>query len=255
MANVLVTGGGRGFGLALVSLLAALPESTISKIIVTTRGNPSENLRKIMEVAGKRIIHIECEVVNAASVKRAAAEIEEKLGGQGLDMLINNIGKMGVNPQGIRTMDADELIQEFNVNVAAAHRVTAALIPLLQLGKLKKIIMVSSSAGSIAWADRYTFSPAYAYKITKAAMNMLAVQYAIEYEKDGFTILTISPGWLKTDMGSEKADLDVDTGAKAVWDLANKADVSYNGKFYNIHVPGWEHNPGVNQYNGLEIPW
>lgn len=56
-------------------------------------------------------------------------------------------------------------------------------------------------------------------------------------------------------MGSDKADLDVETGAKAVWDLVNKADMSYNGKFYNIHVPGWEHNKGVNQYNGQEIPW
>lgn len=92
MANVLVTGGGRGFGLALVGLLASLPESTISKIFVTTRGNPPENLRKIIEAADKRVVHIECKVVDVSSVKRAAVEIEEKLGGEGLDILINNIG-------------------------------------------------------------------------------------------------------------------------------------------------------------------
>ncbi|KAL7934698.1 hypothetical protein V8C35DRAFT_301609 [Trichoderma chlorosporum] len=255
MANVVVTGGGRGLGLAIVRLLASLPESTISKVFVTTRGNPSEDLRKIMENAGKRVLHIECEVVDIASVKRAAAEIEEKLKGEGLDILINNIATAGFYPQGIRTMDANDLLHEFNVNVASTHRVTAELIPLLQLGKQKKIIMVSSSAGSIAWSDRYAFSPQYAYKVSKAAMNMLAVQYAIAYEKDKFTILTVSPGWLKTDMGSENADLDADTGAKAVWDLANKADVSYNGKFCNVHVSGWEHNPGINQYDGQEIPW
>lgn len=56
-------------------------------------------------------------------------------------------------------------------------------------------------------------------------------------------------------MGSDKADLDVEIGVKAVADLVNKADTSYNGKFYNIHVPGWEHNEGVNQYDGAEIPW
>ncbi|RFU80193.1 short-chain dehydrogenase reductase sdr [Trichoderma arundinaceum] len=86
-------------------------------------------------------------------------------------------------------------------------------------------------------------------------MNMLAVQYALEYEKDGFTVLTISPGWLKTDMGSEEADLEVETGVKAVLNLMNKADTSYNGKFYNIHVPGWEHKEGPNQYDGAEIAW
>lgn len=55
--------------------------------------------------------------------------------------------------------------------------------------------------------------------------------------------------------GPNVADLAVETGAKAVIDLVNKSDVSYNGKFYNIHVPGWEHHEGVNQYDGEEIPW
>ncbi|KAK0759463.1 hypothetical protein N5P37_007651 [Trichoderma harzianum] len=255
MASVLVTGGGRGLGLGLVRLLASLPVSTISKVFVTTRGKPSEDLTKIIETSGGRVINVECEVVDTASVKRAAAEVEGKLGGEGLDILINNAAMSGLYPQGIRNMAAEEMLQEFNVNVASTHRVTAAFIPLLQKGKQKKIAMVSSSAGSISWANRYSFSPAYAYKITKAAMNMMAVQYAIEYEKYGFTFLTLSPGWLKTTMGGDMADLDVETGAKATWDIVNKADKSYNGKFYNIHVPGWEHNEGVNQYDGLEIPW
>ncbi|KAL7906504.1 hypothetical protein GGI35DRAFT_482662 [Trichoderma velutinum] len=255
MANVLVTGGGRGLGLALVRLLVSLPESTISKVFVTTRGTPSENLRKILDTAGERVVHIECEVVDTTSVKRAAAEVEEKLGGEGLDILINNVGQMGFSPQGLDTMDAEDLIQEFNINVASAHRVTAALIPLLKIGKQKKIVMISTTLGSISYANRFAFSPAYAYKITKAAMNMLAAQYALAYEKDGFTFLSISPGWLKTTMGSDIADLDVETGAKATWDIVARADKSYNGKFYNIHVPGWEHNKGANQYDGLEVPW
>lgn len=90
MANVLVTGGGRGLGLGLVRLLASLPVSTISKVFVTTRGKPSEDLTKIIETSGGRVINVECEVVDAASVKRAAAEVEGKLGEEGLDILINN---------------------------------------------------------------------------------------------------------------------------------------------------------------------
>lgn len=49
---------------------------------------------------------------------------------------------MPVTPEGIHTMDAEELLQVFNVNVVAAHRVTAALIPSLKRGKEKKVIMV-----------------------------------------------------------------------------------------------------------------
>jgi hypothetical protein len=56
-------------------------------------------------------------------------------------------------------------------------------------------------------------------------------------------------------MGSENADLDAATGAKAITDIVHKADATYNGKFCNIHVPGWEHNEGINQYDGLDVPW
>lgn len=49
---------------------------------------------------------------------------------------------MTLAPEGIHTMEAEELIQLFDVNVVAAHRVTAALIPSLKRGKQKKVIMV-----------------------------------------------------------------------------------------------------------------
>lgn len=89
MANVLITGGGRGLGLGLVRQLAN--DSSIAKLFVTTRGSPSTELSKIIDAAGKKVIHILCEVVETASVRRAAAEVEEQLEGEGLDILINNI--------------------------------------------------------------------------------------------------------------------------------------------------------------------
>jgi NAD(P)-dependent dehydrogenase (short-subunit alcohol dehydrogenase family) len=90
MANALVTGGGRGLGLALVRQLADDP--SIAKLFVTTRGSPTAELNTIIDSAAKKVIHIKCEVVDTASVRQAAAEIEEKLDGEGLDILINNIG-------------------------------------------------------------------------------------------------------------------------------------------------------------------
>lgn len=56
-------------------------------------------------------------------------------------------------------------------------------------------------------------------------------------------------------MGSQHADLDVATGVGALKDLILAADSTYNGKFYNIYVPGWENAEGPNQYDGAEIPW
>ena len=52
----------------------------------------------------------------------------------------------------------------------------------------------STTLGSFAKAEVYRMSPTPAYKISKAALNMLTVQYAQQYEADGFTVVAISPG-------------------------------------------------------------
>ncbi|EQK99434.1 hypothetical protein G6O67_008621 [Ophiocordyceps sinensis] len=253
MSHIAITGGGRGIGLELARQLEQLPTSRVAKVFVTTRG-PSDELDKLIAKSAGRIVNIGCEVTDDASVEKAAAEIEAQLGGKGLDMLVNNVGTGVWTPDGVRSIDGATLLQTFNVNVVSAHLVTAALIPALQRGKEKKIIMMSSVLGSIGRASQISWAKAPAYKITKAAMNMLSVQYAVTYEEEGFTVLAIYPGWLKTDLGTTNADLDVAQGVSAALDLILGADRKMNGKFYNIRVPGWEEVDG-RAYDGAEIPW
>lgn len=107
MANVLVTGGGRGLGLAVVRQL--VDNSSIAKLFVTTRGSPPAELSAIINTSGKKVIHIKCEVVETASVQRAAAEVEEKLEGEGLDILINNIGVCRTLDQSASTFHANKI--------------------------------------------------------------------------------------------------------------------------------------------------
>ena len=61
--------------------------------------------------------------------------------------------------------------------------------------------------------------------------------------------------YLKTDMCGESADLPVAVGAKAALDKLLRSTKDDNGKFYNIHVPGYEHVEGPNRYDGKEVPW
>ncbi|KAH8422463.1 uncharacterized protein LDX57_000218 [Aspergillus melleus] len=62
--------------------------------------------------------------------------------------------------------------------------------------------------------------------------------------------------WLRTDLGgADFADLPPATGAEATMQIIDSATREMNGKFLNIRVPGWEENPGVNQYDGKEVPW
>ena len=61
--------------------------------------------------------------------------------------------------------------------------------------------------------------------------------------------------WLRTDQGGPYADLDAETGAEAVLALLSRDREALNGKFLNIHVPGWEETKGLHKYDGLEIEW
>ncbi|KAM3067367.1 hypothetical protein ACMFMF_009858 [Clarireedia jacksonii] len=70
-------------------------------------------------------------------------------------------------------------------------------------------------------ASAYAMAPVPAYKISKAALNILTVQYAHSFAQEEFTFLAVSPGWLRTDLGGPTADLDTETGAKAVLDIVH----------------------------------
>jgi NAD(P)-dependent dehydrogenase (short-subunit alcohol dehydrogenase family) len=63
----------------------------------------------------------------------------------------------------------------------------------------------STTIGSVSMAPKYAIIAVPAYKVSKAALNMLTVQYAQSYAKEGFTFLAISPGvsvtcWIESEL-------------------------------------------------------
>ncbi|TVY55002.1 C-factor [Lachnellula cervina] len=258
MASYLITGASRGLGFELARQLLSLPASQVNKVFATTRAD-APGLAELAQKSSGRLVVVKLDVTKEATIKEAAKEVEADLAGRGLDVLINNAGKMPWTPNGVATMD--DLEDTFITNVLGVHRVTQAFFPLLQKGKLKKVANISSTLGSIALAPQYAAGPAPAYKITKTALNSLTVQYALGYEKEGFTFFAVSPGeadlslkWLKTDLGSQNADLSVEVGAKAALDKIIGAGKEQNGQFLNIKIEGWE-KTGPNQYDGVNPPW
>jgi NAD(P)-dependent dehydrogenase (short-subunit alcohol dehydrogenase family) len=138
--------------------------------------------------------------------------------------------------------------------------------------------------GSITLASKYTNQPTPAYKISKTALNMLTVQYALEIgSKEAIIFLAVNPGvsitarnyssapiiwirieleadfsfdqWVQTEKETAGAELPVGTGAKGVLEVVHNAVAADNGKFFNIDVPTWSPRPGQNEYRGGLIPW
>ncbi|KAJ6023742.1 hypothetical protein N7540_004539 [Penicillium herquei] len=253
MASYLVTGASRGLGLALVSRLATLPPTEVGKIIATARSDNSPALKELVSNSLGRVEWVKLDVCDQSSILAAAGEIEAKLQGKGLDYLVNNVGMADWGSNGLEGMNKlDEL---FHTNVTSTHMVTQALLPLLRKGSKKTVVNISTTVGSFAKAKTFWAAPVPAYRVTKAALNMLTVQYAQEYESEGFTVVAVSPGWLRTELGGDGADLPVEIGAEKTVDIIQNLSPSQNGKFLNIHVPGWENAQGNNQYPGGETGW
>lgn len=101
MVTALVTGVGRGLGLALVEQLNEL--DTISKVFGTVR-SPSAELDALVTKSNGKIIVLKMDVTDEESIKKVVPEVEAKLEGKGLDILINSAGIAQYAPNGVKSM-------------------------------------------------------------------------------------------------------------------------------------------------------
>ncbi len=138
MSSYLITGAGRGLGLELVTQLVQAPASQVSVVFAASRREPSSPLQKLIDSSSGRVVHVPMVITERASLDKAAAEVEAKLGDKGLDVLINNAGVMPPTFEGIAKMD--NLRYALEVNVEAVHETIAAFLPLLKKGTLKKVV-------------------------------------------------------------------------------------------------------------------
>lgn len=222
--TVLITGANRGLGLEFARQYAA----DGWKVIGTARKPEQADKLKSLSVEIAQL-----DVADQASVDALAKSIE----GQPIDLLINNAGIFPrVNK--IEEINFDDYSRTLAVNTLGPVRVTRALLPNLRLGEKKKIVNITSRLGSIALNDYGVF---YGYRESKAALNMFTKTLAIELGPEGFTCLTIHPGWVKTDMGGENANLTPQesiTGMRAVIEKLGPTDT---GTYWS--------------YSGEAVPW
>jgi len=244
MTSYLITGCSRGLGLELTKLLAG--SSSVGTVFATARSK-TPALDSVINSSNGRVHFVPLDVTTDKSVSSAVSAVTSRLEGAGLDVLINNAGIQILEPNGATKMHALE--ETLGVNVIAVHRVSSAFLPLLEKGKLKKLLVVTSELGSMTNKDYSALAPFPSYKISKAAVNMLTVQYAMELKPKGFTVFCVSPGWLKTDLGGPAADLEPAVGAKEVLLILVNATTEDSGKFKQIYVEGSK------VYHGGEIEW
>ena len=153
-------------------------------------------------------------------------------------MLINNAGVSGSESGRIMgQLRSAEISAVITTNAVAPLIVTQACRELLRKGDNPRAVMISSGLGSISNAG----GSAYAYRMSKAAMNMAARVLAFDEAMAGIISVTIAPGWVRTDMGGPSANLAPEESARAMLALIQRLGSSNSGRFY--------------RYDGAEMDW
>lgn len=193
--TVLVTGSNRGIGLEFVKQYAAKGWT----VIATTRSPDKADELKKVAAANKKVMIEQLDVTDNASVDALAAKYK----GKPIDILINNAGITGdfrnPKPQSFGTLDHAQRDDFMHTNALGALKVTEAFYDNVKLGKGKKILAVTSLAGSFGAKFGGGIPGGYWYKISKAALNAAMVNVSMDAKKDGVIVALLSPGTVRVE--------------------------------------------------------
>jgi NAD(P)-dependent dehydrogenase (short-subunit alcohol dehydrogenase family) len=223
---ILITGANRGIGKEIARQMA----ENDWQVIVAARD--LSNANKVVKAIGRDAFGLQLDVQDEHSVREAALIVDEKF--KKLDVLVNNAGIFGNNS--ILDFDLEQIRVVMDTNLMGSIRTSKYFMPLLKKSDDGRIINMSSGLGQL---DSLKTGGYGAYRLSKTALNALTIMMASEVERVGIKVFSMSPGWVKTDMGGKNAPRSVEKGAEtAIWLALEKNIVS--GKFYqDMKVIDW----------------
>jgi NAD(P)-dependent dehydrogenase (short-subunit alcohol dehydrogenase family) len=232
MKNVVVTGGNKGIGFEVVRQMAEL-----GYFVYLGSRNKQKGLEAISNLKKLNISNVELlqiDVSDLDSVKEAVSKLSSKI--DALDILINNAGIAGGQPQNISVCDITLLKDVFNTNYFGAIQTTQAMLPLLKKAKQPVIVNVSSELGSLAMQTSEGRKPNWdnfaAYGSTKTALNTFTIFLAHEYKNTKFRINSATPGFTATDLNGFTGSKTAVLGAKPIVKMATIGSDGPSGKFF-----------------------
>ena len=185
---VLVTGGGRGIGLACAQAFAAQGD----RVAVTYRSKPPE----AFDGAEHELFAVESDVTDAEQVDAAFAQVEERFGP--VEVLVANAG---VTADGLLLkMRDDAFTSVLDTNLAGAFRVAKRAAGPMLRARRGRMIFISSVVGLLGSAGQAN------YAASKAGLVGFARSVARELASRGITANVVAPGPVTTDMTAALGD-------------------------------------------------
>ena len=184
---------------------------------------------------------IKLDVTNEVDIANTADHISSEFGK--LDILVNNAGidadgAKGWDDATVLTITLNNLRATYETNLFGAAMVTQAVLPLLHKSEAGRIVNHSSILGSLSLHSDPT-SPIYSSKIfgydsSKTALNAFTVHLAHALKDTPIKVNSAHPGWVKTDMGTDAAPMEIPDGAKTAVALATLPADGPTGGFFHM---------------------
>jgi NAD(P)-dependent dehydrogenase (short-subunit alcohol dehydrogenase family) len=239
----LITGANKGIGFETAKQLG---KKGITIIVAARNAENGHTAINKLKENGIDAEFLQLDVTNTTQVQQAFDYINSKYGK--LDILINNAGiqiengDWGTNTATVT--DANVLRKTFETNFISIVTLTNTLLPLIKKSEAGRIVNLSSILGSLTLHSD-SQSPIYASKLfaydaSKTALNAYTVHLAAALAATNIKVNSAHPGWVKTDLGSDAAPMNVTDGAKTSVELALLGANGPTGKY--IHL-------------GQELPW
>lgn len=157
-----------------------------------------------------------------------------------VDVLICNAATFADGAGTIEWFNPSALSEAFAVNTIAPLIMARALKENLEAGERQLIIMMSTGNASL---QGNTTGSLLGYRLSKTALNQTVRNLAAEWGPQGFTVVALNPGWVRTDMGGANAEISVEEAAAQVLNFIQKVSIALplNGCFVNT--------------DGSALPW
>jgi NAD(P)-dependent dehydrogenase (short-subunit alcohol dehydrogenase family) len=228
MQTILITGAGRGIGLAMTRIAIARGD----RVIATARAPDAATALAAAIAAGPESRLLPLDVTDPASCDALAAS----LAGTAIDALICNAGVYeGRGKINDPSFTKDAFAATLMANVAGPFFTIRALLPLI--ARPGKIGVVSSKMGSQQMAG----GGGYAYRASKAGAINLVRNLAHDLAPEGIAMAAWHPGWVRTDMGGGGADISVEQSAQGLLARLDELSMETTGAFLS--------------YDGAVLPW
>ena len=222
----LVTGVSRGIGRAIARRVL----SEGDKVYGVVR-KMYDSVKELSEEYGSRFVPLIGDLRNEEDIVRVISEVEEPI-----DFLMNNAGIL--IRESFPNLSQSDFLETMKVNVFAPLKMTAEAYRRGLLKRGSKVVNTSSIMGSISLSST---THSYSYSISKAALNMVTKLLSGELSGKGIIVISVHPGWVRTDMGGSAAPVLPEESAEGIVKLARRLEMKDSGKFF--------------EYTGRELPW